>query len=151
MTIASRARPPVNSGDATPDCTCRVEICKLLLKHKANPDDFERGGGYPIMAEAVDHAAVIKLLIHAGANVRRRITQLVGGSTGGRIIGDEATALHFAAQAGNVDSCRLLVAAGADVSAADTEGQTPLHVALRGEASSARAVKVGRRRNDLLR
>ncbi len=113
--------------------TGREEICKLLLKHKASPDDFDQGAGYPIMVNAVTHPAVVKLLINAGANLRRRITWL-GGRTGIWIIGDEATALHFAAEEGNVESCRLLVQAGLDVNAADMAGQTPLHVALASQA-----------------
>ena len=112
--------------------TGREEICKLLLKHKANPDDFERGTGYPIMVDAINHPAVVKLLIDAGANLRRRITWMAGRS-GQWIIGDEATALHYAAQEGNLESCRLLVQAGLDVNAADIDGQTPIHIALRGE------------------
>ena len=117
--------------------TGRDEICKLLLKHKADPDNFGFGG-YPIMVEAINHPTVVKLLIDARANLRRRITWM-GGRTGIWIIGDEATALHFAAQEGNVESCRLLVQAGLDVNAADMEGQTPLHVALRSERLGMRA------------
>ena len=112
--------------------TGREEICKLLLKHRADPDDFEQGMGYPIMVNAVAHPSVVKLLIDAGANLRRRITWLASRS-GFWIIGDEATALHFAAEEGNVESCRLLIQTGLDVNAADVEGQTPLHVALHAE------------------
>jgi len=110
----------------------RVEICKLLLDHKADPDSFEEGGGYPIMVDAVDHPAVVKLLIERGANLRRRIT-FVGWKTGFWIIGDEATALHYAARAGNPKSVRTLVNAGLDPNATDNAGQTPLHVAIRFE------------------
>ena len=99
----------------------RESICKLLIKHKADPNDFERGMGFPIMINAIDHPAIVKLLIDAGANFRRRITWKAGRS-GFWIIQDEATALHFAAEAGNVESCRLLVKAGLDINAADNEG-----------------------------
>ena len=115
--------------------TGREQICKLLLKHKADTDDFGRNG-WPIMVDAINHPAVVRLLIDAGANLRHRITWL-GGRSGCWIIGDEATALHFAAEEGNVESCRLLVKAGLDVNAADMEGQTPLHVALRSERFTA--------------
>jgi ankyrin repeat protein len=106
------------------------QICRLLLEHKADPNDFKQGCGYPVIVDAINHPEVVKLLIQTGANLRRRITWLAG-RTGSRIIGDEATALHFAAQAGNVESMRLLVRAGLDANAADTDGQTPLHIALR--------------------
>ena len=75
--------------------TGRTEICKLLLEHKADPDDFDRGIGYPIMVYAVKHPAIVQLLIEHKANLRRRITWM-GGFDGHKILGGEATALHFA-------------------------------------------------------
>lgn len=107
----------------------RVEICKLLLEHNADPDSFASGNGYPIIHRAVNHPDVVKLLIQNGANLKRRITWF-GGRSGVWIVGDEATALHFAARAGNFESVKLLVEAGLDPSAADDKGQTPLHIAI---------------------
>lgn len=109
--------------------TGRIQICKLLLEHKADPDAFDESNGYPIMVNAVDHPAIVKLLIQHGANLKRRITWF-GGRTGVWIIGDEATALHFAVRSGNLESVKLLIATGLDPSAADNEGQTPLHIAI---------------------
>jgi ankyrin repeat protein len=109
--------------------TGRVEICKLLLEHKAEPDSFEEGNGYPIIVDAVSHAAVVKLLIEYGANLKRRITWR-GGRTGVWIVGDEGSALHYAVRDGNLESVKLLISAGLDPNAADDKGQTPLHVAL---------------------
>ncbi len=109
--------------------TGRVEICKLLLEHKADPNAFEEGNGYPIMIDAVKHPPVVKLLIDHGANLRRRITWR--GMRGGQwIIGDEASALHYAVQEGSLESVKLLIAAGLDPNAADDQGQTPLHIAI---------------------
>jgi ankyrin repeat protein len=109
--------------------TGRVEICKLLLEHGADPNAFEEFAGYPIMVDAVKHPAVVKLLIEHHANLTRRITWR-GGRSGLWIIGDEASALHYAAQEGSLESVKLLIAAGLDPNAADDRGQTPLHIAI---------------------
>lgn len=128
--------------------TGRTEICKLLLDHKADPDDFEQGNGYPILVDAVKHHAIVKLLIEKKANLRRRISWLANRS-GFWIIGDEATALHYAVGDGNLESVRLLLGAGLDPNAADDKGQTPLHIAIReerwdqqGERDAAQFVKI---------
>ena len=112
--------------------TGRLEICKLLLDHKADPDAFEKGNGYPIMVDAVAHPSIVKLLIKRGANLKRRIT-FVGGRTGVWIIGNEGSALHYAIREGNFESVKMLIAAGLDPNAADHKGQTPLHIAIRFE------------------
>jgi ankyrin repeat protein len=109
--------------------TGRLKICKLLLKHGADPNAFEEGVGHPIMVNAVKHPAVVKLLIEHRANLRRRITWR-GGRSGSWIIGDEASALHYAVKEGNLESVKLLLAAGLDPNAADDRGQTPLHIAV---------------------
>ena len=109
--------------------TGRFEICKLLLDHGADPDSFADGIGYPIMIDAVRHPEIVKLLIDRGANLKRRITWL-GGRSGIWIVGDEATALHYAVSSGNLKSVQLLLEAGMDPSAADDKGQPPLHIAI---------------------
>jgi len=112
--------------------TGRTEICKLLLEHKADPDSFEKGNGFPIMVYAVKHPAVVKLLIENGANLKRRITWM-GQSSGDGVVKNEATSLHYAVWEGNLESVKLLIAAGLDSNAADVEGRTPLHIAIRSE------------------
>jgi ankyrin repeat protein len=108
----------------------------LLLEHKADPNDFEQGFGYPIMVDAVRRPAVVKLLIEHGANLRRRITWQ-GVQQGPRSIGDEASVLHFAVEGGNLECVRLLIAAGVDPNASDDQGQTPLHIAIMSSALEA--------------
>jgi ankyrin len=123
----------------------RVEICKILLEHKADPNDWENGGGYPILERAVKRPAVVKLLLEAGADVKTRISWR-SGKTGIWIVDDEATALHFAARDGALDSAKLLLDVGVDVDAKDTSGQTALDIAARcghGEVAHLLASRMG--------
>ncbi len=93
------------------------------------------------MVDAVKHPAVVKLLIEHGANLRRRITWR-GGRTGTWFVGDEASALHYAVQSGNLESVKLLIAAGLDPNAADDQGQTPLHIGITFAALEALNKKI---------
>jgi ankyrin repeat protein len=107
----------------------RTEICKLLLAHKADPVALKEGHGYPVLQAAIAHPAIVRLLLEAGAPPDTRITWR-GFGTGVRIIGDDATPLHYAAAAGAVDSARLVLEKGAGIDPRDTRGQTPLHIAV---------------------
>eukprot|EP00727_Mastigamoeba_balamuthi_P013749 m51a1_g8998 hypothetical protein (155) ;mRNA; f:102135-102705 len=51
------------------------------------------------------------------------------GSSRGAALADELgnTPLHYAAGGGHADACAALLAAGADINAANAIGQTPLH------------------------
>ncbi len=107
----------------------RTEICKLLLAHKADPVDLKKGNGYPVLKAAIQHPEIVKLLLEAGAPPDTRITWR-GGRSGRRpVVGNDATPLHFAAEAGAVESAKLLIDKGAKVDARDDRGQTPLHIA----------------------
>ncbi len=126
--------------------TGRIEICKLLLEHKANPDSFDEGNGYPIIVDAISHPVIVKLLIEYGANLKRRITWF-GGRTGVWIIGDDATALHFAAAHGVPETINLLIANGVDIFATarhledEKDKQTALEVAaFFGQADNTEAI-----------
>jgi ankyrin repeat protein len=117
-----------------------TQICKVLLRNNADPNDWENGRGFPILVDAIKHPTVVKLLIDAGADLKTRIS-LRGFRSGAWIIKDEATALHFAAEAGALETVKLLLDAGVDVNAKDTEGQTALDIAARcGQGTVAHLV-----------
>ena len=112
-----------------------VEICRYLLEEcKADPDQFEQGSGYPIIKDAVKHPEIVRLLIKHGADLKKRITW-TGGRTGFWIIGDRATALHFAAEEGVPKTIQILIDAGIDIFATTSD-------ALRGEKIDQTALDV---------
>lgn len=114
--------------------TGRVEICRLLLRHNADPDSFEEGNGYPVIVDAVSHPAIVRMLIESGADLKTRITW-TGGRTGFWVIGDDATALHFAARDGVPETIALLIDNDVDIFAVahdsfhKNDRQTALEVA----------------------
>ncbi|MCO6046767.1 ankyrin repeat domain-containing protein [Aeoliella sp. ICT_H6.2] len=92
-----------------------LDICKFLIEeHQVDVDDFEGGTGYPIIKTALKYPDIVKYLIEQGANLETRITWR-GGRTGVWIIGDDATALHFAARDGVPETITILLDAGVDV------------------------------------
>lgn len=112
-----------------------LEICKFLIEnHKVDVNDFEGGTGYPIIKSALKHPKIVKYLIDQDADLETRITWR-GGRTGVWIIGDDATALHYAASDGVPETVKILLDAGVDpfVTAHDSfdkeERQTALEVA----------------------
>jgi ankyrin repeat protein len=92
----------------------RLKICRYLIEeHHVDLDDFKRGGGYPIIKGALAHPRVVELLIKSGADLKTRIT--LRGLRTGTIIGDDATALHYAAANGVPESIKLLIDSGIDI------------------------------------
>ena len=104
----------------TPLMTCartgNVEAVKSLLSHVADANAKETLQGHTALMRAVAarHPEVVRALIEGGADVRAH-------SNGG------FTALLFASQQGDVDSTRLLLAAGADVNEATSAGPSARH------------------------
>lgn len=125
----------------------RLSICEYLIKEfKVDVNDFERGTGYPIIKEAVRFPQIVKLLIDHGADLKTRITWR-GGRSGFWIIGDDATALHYAADEGVPETIRLLIDSGVDVFATAHDSsygdkkQVALEVAaIFGRADNAEAI-----------
>lgn len=105
-----------------------ARICKLLLELGADPEDLEGGSGISILASACKHSEVVKVLLEGGAKANARV-QHIGGGSGIAVVEGSATPLHYAAEAGNVESARLLLERGADLEAQDGDGHSPLHIA----------------------
>ena len=92
----------------------QLEICKFLVQaHKVDVNDFEGGSGYPVIISALKHPDIVRYLIKYGVDLNKRITWN-GGRTGRWIIGDDATALHFAARDGVPETIKILLDAGVD-------------------------------------
>jgi ankyrin repeat protein len=130
-----------------------VDVVKSLLTRGANVNlkDSSRGQTALMWAVAYRHPAVVRILIEHGADVHARSTvtrEIVmrGNRYGGvvsqqravtqRAVGEleqgGSTALLFAARHGEVESARLLIAAGADVNVAAPDGTSALVMASHG-------------------
>jgi ankyrin repeat protein len=105
-----------------------------LLVVSCTPQTHAHETGYPIIKSALKHPKIVKYLIDQDADLETRITWR-GGRTGVWIIGDDATALHYAASDGVPETVKILLDAGVDpfVTAHDSfdkeERQTALEVA----------------------
>lgn len=122
-----------------------VDAVKVLLTHGANVNAKERSRGQTALMWAVaqQHPEVVSLLIEYGADVRARshIRRVVvnTGTAGGNANFDPSmvvieerggyTPLLFAARHGDVESARLLLDAGADVTETAPTGTSSLVVA----------------------
>jgi len=124
------------------------QIAKFLIEHGANVNLANKGGwtplylavdnrnieggDYPVRTADMDSLAFIKYLLDKGANVNWRITE----STETRTVftnqwlnEDGATAFLRAAQSGDLELLKLLVAHGADPKINTRLGVTPLAAA----------------------
>jgi uncharacterized protein len=116
---------------------------QLLLAHGASVNEKESAHSQTALmwAAAECHPGVVRLLIAAGADIRARSlvypTTVVGEQTqrSGReklnyeILRGGMTPLLFAARSGDVESARLLLAAGADVNETAPDGMSALTLA----------------------
>ncbi len=135
------------------------QLAKYLLEHGANPNTPNNGGwtplylatdnrnieggDYPVRAPDMDHLDFIKLLLAKGADVNARICgvestpeECKGDSTETRtnftmqwLFEDGATPFLRAAQSGDVELMKLLLAHGANPKIFTAHNVTPLAVA----------------------
>jgi ankyrin repeat protein len=128
--------------------TGNTDAVKMLLSHGAKINTAENWGGTTALMWAVSegHPDVVKVLVDAGADVNAR-SKFVGADHGRgfegttpsdpkpglkpeEFAGGLMTPLMFAAREGDLDSARILVAAKADVNAADGDGKDALGLAV---------------------
>jgi len=100
----------------------------------ANHRALQREGRTVLHAAVSDDSAssveVLQLLLDAGVPVNAGARSMAG------------TALHHAAGSGSVPAVKVLIAAGADVNAVDSDRTTPLHKAAGSGRASVVAVLV---------
>mmetsp|Transcript_6714 Transcript_6714/g.8776 ORF Transcript_6714/g.8776 Transcript_6714/m.8776 type:complete len:582 (-) Transcript_6714:1574-3319(-) len=98
--------------------SANVELVRLLLCNKANVDKANNNGLRPLhwaVQNPSQSREVIELLLQYGADPNSvSLNELL-------------TPLHIAAVLCNEDVVRVLIEAGANVNAADRDGDTPLH------------------------
>jgi ankyrin repeat protein len=120
--------------------TGNLDAVQLLVAHQADINAAEEFRGQtPLMyAAAENHSDVAKFLIERGADVNRRSAKLSFGdvkmAAGGAFV-DRAegslTPLFFAAREGAMETGRVLIEAGADLNAIETQyGFSPLMTAI---------------------
>jgi ankyrin len=113
---------------------------RALLAKGARPEATENWNGQTALmwAAAQGHPSVVQALLDGGASVKTRSksTRLyvnTGGTTAGKTTTDAefggSTPLHFASRAGDIESARLLLGAGADLNERSADGNSPLAVA----------------------
>ena len=120
--------------------TGNADAVRLLLEHEADVDAKERAHGQTALmwAAAQGHPAVMRVLLELGGGVHDRssVYPQVVSSAGNadprgvfEVMQGGYTPLLFAARQGDLESARLLLAAGADVNDAAASGTSALVVA----------------------
>ena len=134
-----------------------VDAVNALLARGArvNAAEATRGQTALMWAVANRHPAVTRVLLDHGADVgartatRRRVYNMGGSRSAGsasrgialeEVVEGGSSALLFAARSGDVESARLLLAAGADVDDTAADGNTALVVAAHGGHGSLAAL-----------
>ncbi len=127
--------------------TGKVDAVKVLLDNGAKVNAKEGWGGTTALmwAAAERHPAVVKLLIERGADVNAKSNFVPSASGRGfegtapspanpgkpeEFASGSLTPLMFSAREGDLESARLLIAAGADANAVGADGKNALSLAI---------------------
>lgn len=101
-----------------------IEVCDLLLSHKAFINSKSRVGRTALHLAAMNgYTDLVKFLIKDHNAVIDILTLR------------KQTPLHLAAEAGQLEVCRLLLELGANIDATDDLGQKPIHAAAQNNFS----------------
>ena len=136
VTAGANPNTPIATGE-TPIMTCAAsgsaDAVRTLIARGAdvNVNEPVQNQTALMWAASQRHPAVVKALVEHGADLRARTRK-------------GFTALHFAAREGDIESARLLLAAGLDVNIASQPETQPAPAGGRGEPGSGIAEE-GRR------
>jgi ankyrin repeat protein len=118
--INRKSHPAKNTPLIVAVANGRVECCKYLLDHGANPSQaglFGAESRTPLQLAAINgNLDIIKLLLSYGIGPDED-----AGSY---------TAFHYACKNGHLEAAEALLAAGADINTMDSRGATPLRSAI---------------------
>ena len=158
LPVRSTGSTPLIEAASRKDDACIIELTvKALLQFDAdvNATNAEGGAAISVAAESGGHIDILKLLLSAEADLNHQVkcskdqrgwTPLGSASAVGQtelvhfllsakadieMSQDEknSTALHLAAESGEVENMQILLASNACVDHADTNGMAPLHIA----------------------
>jgi ankyrin repeat protein len=107
-----------------------LAVVELLLEAGADPESESEGISYtPLMSASVHgNTDIVRALLEAGVDI------------GWATPTDGYTSLMQAAQCARLETLKVLIESGADVNAANTEGATVLHLAIKHPIRAAEAL-----------
>jgi ankyrin repeat protein len=110
-----------------------LAIVRLLLDHKADLKARDTYSRTALHDAAAGQAEIAAALLRSGADVNApQLGYALPCGSGEERIPSYATPLHYAAEAGDLATLKVLISAGANVNAATKRGETPLmYAALR--------------------
>ena len=127
----------------------KLVVARMLFETGADVSAQDKDGWTPLhLASREGQLEVAHILIERGVDVSAQdkngqtplhLVSQKGHSEVGRTLFGNVNALRPASQRGKLEVARMLIEHGADVSAQDEDGWTPLHLALQEETTGSRS------------